>query len=419
VRHKFVQLPPTVDPLWWLASPTPGYTVSPRSREPVLTNTETPTVPAQPPKRSRLIQRWPALRRWLGKGLPAGAGHDASAQSIRDYFRHKAGGQGYTLSHSQQRVIDCMAQQASLLFGAGNRTAPSLYLFGAVGRGKSWLLDGFFQALPITQKRRLHFHQFFAQLHQGMFSHREQDDALEVTLDELLEDCRVLCFDEFHVHDIGDAMLITRLFKALFKRRILLLVTSNYAPEGLLPNPLYHARFKPVIELINTRMQVMEVGGPHDYRSQARQSAHQIFTQGHYVWPATPAQRTALELPPADTPAIQISIGTRQFQARLCEERRVGFTFGDLCEQPTAVMDYLELCRRFDRWIIDDLPELGECSIAAQQRFINLIDVLYDQDKHLTLLGRLPLCESLDGYAIDLARTRSRLGQLQEMHNND
>jgi cell division protein ZapE len=393
--------------------------VSPRSREPVLTNTETPTVPAQPPKRSRLIQRWPALRRWLGKGLPAGAGHDASAQSIRDYFRHKAGGQGYTLSHSQQRVIDCMAQQASLLFGAGNRTAPSLYLFGAVGRGKSWLLDGFFQALPITQKRRLHFHQFFAQLHQGMFSHREQDDALEVTLDELLEDCRVLCFDEFHVHDIGDAMLITRLFKALFKRRILLLVTSNYAPEGLLPNPLYHARFKPVIELINTRMQVMEVGGPHDYRSQARHSAHQIFTQGHYVWPATPAQRAALELPPADTPAIQISVGTRQFQARLCEERRVGFTFSDLCEQPTAVMDYLELCRRFDRWIIDDLPELGECSIAAQQRFINLIDVLYDQDKHLTLLGRLPLRESLDGYAIDLARTRSRLGQLQELHNND
>ena len=372
-------------------------------------------MPAHLPKRSRLIQRWPALRRWLGKGLPASAGHDASAQSIRDYFRHKASGQGYTLSHSQQRVIECMAQQASLLFGASGRTAPSLYLFGAVGRGKSWLLDGFFQALPITQKRRLHFHQFFAQLHQGMFSHREQDDALEVTLDELLEDCRVLCFDEFHVHDIGDAMLITRLFKALFKRRILLLVTSNYAPDGLLPNPLYHARFKPVIELINTHMQVMEVGGPHDYRSHTRHSAQQIFTQGHYVWPATPAQRAALELPPADAPGVALTVGTRQIRARWCKERSVGFTFNELCEQPTAVMDYLELCRRFDRWIIDDLPELGECPIAAQQRFINLIDVLYDQDKHLTLLGRLPLRESLDGYAIDLARTRSRLGQLQEM----
>ncbi|WRH90730.1 cell division protein ZapE [Pseudomonas fluorescens] len=373
-------------------------------------------MPAHLPKRSRLIQRWPALRRWLGKGLPASVGHDASAQSIHDYFRHKASVQGYTLSHSQQRVIECMAQQASLLLGASGRTAPSLYLFGAVGRGKSWLLDGFFQALPITQKRRLHFHQFFAQLHQGMFSHREQDDALEVTLDELLEDFRVLCFDEFHVHDIGDAMLITRLFKALFKRRILLLVTSNYAPDGLLPNPLYHARFKPVIELINTHMQVMEVGGPHDYRSHTRHSAQQLFTQGHYVWPATPAQRATLQLPPADAPAVALTVGTRQIRARWCKERSVGFTFNDLCEQPTAVMDYLELCRHFDRWIIDDLPELGECPIAAQQRFINLIDVLYDQDKHLTLLGRLPLRESLDGYAIDLARTRSRLGQLQEVH---
>lgn len=373
-------------------------------------------MPAPPPKRTKLLARWPALRRWLGKGVPANAGHDANAQLIRDYFRHKAHEQGYTLSHSQQRVIDCMAQQASLLFGTSAHKPPSLYLFGAVGRGKSWLLDGFFQALPITQKRRLHFHQFFAQLHEGMFRHRAQDDALQITLDELLQDCRVLCFDEFHVHDIGDAMLITRLFKALFKRQIVLLVTSNYPPEGLLPNPLYHARFKPVIELIHARMHVMEVGGPHDYRSQQRRVEHQVFTQGHYVWPGSPAQRAALDLPPKDAPPVALTVGSRQFQARFCTGQRVGFTFNDVCEQPTAVMDYLELCRRFDRWVIEDLPELGECSIAAQQRFINLIDVLYDQDKHLTLIGRLPLRDSLAGHAIDLARTRSRLGQLQTMH---
>lgn len=374
-------------------------------------------VPARPPERSRLTHRWSALRRFFGKRSSTAAGQcAASAQSVRDYFRQKAHGQGYTLSHSQQRVIDCMAQQAGLLFGTPAQTPPSLYLHGAVGRGKSWLLDGFFEALPIAQKRRLHFHGFFAQLHQGMFEHRDCDDALAVTLDALLMDCRVLCFDEFHVHDIGDAMLITRLFKALFKRGILLLVTSNYPPEGLLPNPLYHARFKPVIDLINARMQVMEVGGPHDYRSQARRHAHQVFTQGYYVWPATAAQRQALKLPPLGATPLPLAVGSRHLQARLCEDRRVGFTFNDLCEQPTAVMDYLELCRRFDYWIIDELPELGECSIAAQQRFINLIDVLYDQDKHLTLLGRLPLRESLGGQAIDLARTRSRLGQLREVH---
>ncbi|MBV4487650.1 cell division protein ZapE [Pseudomonas sp. SWRI153] len=373
-------------------------------------------MPARPPKQSRLSHRWAVLRRLFGKGFPASAGHDIAGVTIRDYFRDKAHRQGYTLSRSQQQVIDCMAQQASVLLGDSKHTPPSLYLYGAVGRGKSWLLDGFFQALPITRKRRLHFHQFFAQLHEGMFRHRQQEDALEITLDELLLDCQVLCFDEFHVHDIGDAMLITRLFKALFKRRIMLLVTSNYAPEGLLPNPLYHARFKPVIELINTRMQVMEVGGAHDYRTLNRQHAHQVFTQGHYVWPATPAQRKALNLPPPDAPALALAVGNRQLQARLCEGRRVGFTFNDLCEQPTAVIDYLQLCERFDQWIIDGLPQVGECPIAVQQRFINLIDVLYDQDKHLTLLGRLPPGQSLEGNAVDLARTRSRLGQLQEIH---
>lgn len=334
---------------------------------------------------------------------------------VHDYFRHKAHTQGYTLSHSQQRVIDCMAQHATVLLGSSAKPLPGLYLHGAVGRGKSWLLDGFFQALPIAEKQRLHFHEFFARLHQGMFSHRDHADALAATLDELLTDCRVLCFDEFHVHDIGDAMLITRLFKALFRRGILLLVTSNYPPEGLLPNPLYHARFKPVIDLINARMQVMEVGGAHDYRSQARTHIHQLFTQGQYVWPASVAQRQTLHLPTSDASAIALAVGTRQLLARYRDGRTIGFTFSDLCDHPTAVMDYLELCRHFDHWLIDKLPRLADCSIAAQQRFINLVDVLYDQDKHLILLGQRSLRESLDGEAVDLARTRSRLGQLMEV----
>jgi len=340
-----------------------------------------------------------------------------TAPIIHDYFRQKAHGQGYTLSHSQQRVIDYMAQQAAALLDgpASGQATRGLYLHGAVGRGKSWLLDGFFQALPLDAKQRLHFHEFFAQLHQSMFEHREQDDALSHALDRLLGDCRVLCFDEFHVHDIGDAMLISRLFKALFQRRILLLVTSNYPPEGLLPNPLYHARFKPVIDLINGRLQIMEVGGPHDYRSQTRNHHQQLFTQGQYVWPGSSSQRQALRLPARGTPAFDLPVGARQIQVRLCSQRTIRFEFTDLCDQPTAVMDYLELSRRFDHWIIDELPNLADCSIAAQQRFINLIDVLYDQDKHLVLIGEQPLRERLGGDAIDLARTRSRLGQLVEV----
>ena len=342
------------------------------------------------------------------------APENGSARAVQQWFDTRAEQLGYTLSEGQQRVIASMVERVEPLLDTA-QTPRSLYLYGAVGRGKSWLLDGFFQATPLTEKRRLHFHDFFAQLHQGMFRHRAEHDPLETTLDELLEGCRLLCFDEFHVHDIGDAMLITRLFKALFARGILLVVTSNYPPEGLLPNPLYHERFLPVINLITSSMQVLEVGGATDYRSQPQAVSQQRFTRGHYVWPGSAEQRAALALPPAGGPPFALTVGNRQLRARMSTGDRVHFQFDDICEQPTAVIDYLALCRRFDVWIIDQLPLLDDCSTAVQQRFINLIDVLYDQDKQLILVGERPLSESLAGEAIDLMRTRSRLGQLGEM----
>lgn len=346
------------------------------------------------------------IRRLLGAKPPT-----PQASPIPAFFQNKAEQQGYTLSAGQTRAIAAMARETQhLLNGEPTR---SLYLHGPVGRGKSWLLDGFFQALPISAKQRVHFHDFFAALHRGMFQHRAQDDALAVTLDELLAGCRVLCFDEFHVHDIGDAMLISRLFKALFQRGVLVLVTSNYAPEGLLPNPLYHQRFKPVIDLIAARMDVLEVSAPEDFRRLPQAHAEQRFSTGQYVWPGSVAQRAALGLPDADCPALPLAVGNRQLQCRRREARSIAFTFNDLCEQLTAVMDYLLLCQDFDHWIIDGLPHLADCPIAVQQRFINLIDVLYDRDKHLILIGEQPLEQALSGKAIDLARTASRLGQLQ------
>ncbi|MBT9302344.1 cell division protein ZapE [Pseudomonas sp. TAE6080] len=360
------------------------------------------------PFRDSRPRRLPLFKRLLGKTTTTD-----NAPAIQRFFEDKARQQGYTLSPSQLQVIAAMTRQTAHL--QARRPTRSLYLHGAVGRGKSWLLDGFYQALPWPDKQRVHFHDFFARLHRGMFAHRQQADALAATLDQLLDGCRVLCFDEFHVHDIGDAMLITRLFKALFQRGILVLLTSNYPPQGLLPNPLYHQRFKPVIDLIGARMDVMQVSAPHDYRGLAQNHRQQRFTHGLYVWPATPAQRSERGLPDTDGPPLALAVGARQLQVRWHQARTLGATFNDLCEQPTAVMDYLLLCEDFDHWIIDGLPRLDDCPIAVQQRFINLIDVLYDQDKHLTLLGQQPLDDALEGQAIDLARTRSRLGQLQQI----
>ena len=348
----------------------------------------------------------PSPLRHLGQRLSGASPHQSE---LLGWFEDKAHGRGYQLSDGQRRVIHSMAEQLAVLPSGQPR---SLYLHGSVGRGKSWLLDGFSQAVPIEAKQRLHFHDFFARLHQGMHRHRLLDDALGATLNELLGDCQVLCFDEFHVHDIGDAMLLTRLFNALFERGIFVLLTSNYAPEGLLPNPLYHERFLPVIRLINGRMQVLEVGGDTDFRSLPANREHQRFTQGHYVWPGDTQQRQALKVP--EQQPVILEVNKRPLRALAIEGRRVVFAFDDLCEKATAVIDYLVLAGQYEEWIIEGLDDLSECTLAAQQRFVNLVDVLYDQDRQVTVIGRRPLEESLGGPLADLMRTRSRLGQLHQ-----
>jgi cell division protein ZapE len=171
------------------------------------------------------------------------------AGALMAHFRDKAAERGYTLSDGQCRVIHCMAEQLAARTTAATQPVPARLGWPRQELAARRLLPGGAGG----QKRRLHFHDFFARLHRGMHHHRALDDAHGATLDELVGDVQVLCFDEFHVHDIGDAMLLTRLFNALFARGVFLLVTSNYAPEGLLPNPLYHERFLPVIRLINSR----------------------------------------------------------------------------------------------------------------------------------------------------------------------
>lgn len=336
-------------------------------------------------------------------------------RELIDHLNAKATGLGYTLSPSQCEVIDGLGRRTGSLLAATEAQGEepqSLYLYGKVGRGKSWLLDAFFQAVPLTTKRRVHFHMFFHRLHQGIFAHQGETDPLGTTLDEMLQGCVLLCFDEFHLHDIGDAMLISRLLKALFERSIMLIVTSNYAPEDLLPNPLYHERFLPLINLINSEMQVQEVSGEQDYRTLHGSGQGQRFAQGYYVWPGTTEQRQILGLP-THSEAYEMPVGQRHIRVQETREGYIRFIFKDLFEQPTAVVDYLTLCETFDDWTIEQLPLLDDCTIAVQQRFINLVDVIYDQDKRLTLTSAYPLNQTLHGKITDLMRSQSRLGQLR------
>ena len=184
-------------------------------------------------------------------------------------------------------------------------------------------------------------------------------------------------------------------------------------PGAAWANRVRHERFLPVIRLINSAMEVLEVGGDTDFRSLPANREHQRFTRGHYVWPGDAEQRRALNVP--DEQPLMLEVNKRPLRALAVDGRRVVLGFDDLCEKATAVIDYLVLAGQYDEWIIDGLDDLAECSLAAQQRFVNLVDVLYDQDRQVMVIGKRPLEDSLGGPLADLMRTRSRLGQLHQV----
>ncbi|HUQ59200.1 MAG TPA: cell division protein ZapE [Lentzea sp.] len=296
---------------------------------------------------------------------------------------------GYVLDDAQLAVV-------ARLERLGERRR-GVYLHGPVGRGKSFLADAFFDALAVKHKRRVHFHSFFQELHARISERLHRRGAVAKAVRDLLGRAEVLAFDEFHLHDVGDAVLMTRLLEALRERRVMIIATSNYPPDGLLPNPLYHHHFLPGIALVKELMDVVELDGPTDYRH-LHGLPRSRFETGEVVARA--------EVPAG---SVTFDVNGRAITALGTEERKIWFDFGDLCEKPTSTRDYLVLVERFDDWVITAVPRLRTCDREARQRFANVVDVLVDADVRLTLVSDHPLREIIGGEALDLARTASRL----------
>ncbi|MGF6887883.1 cell division protein ZapE [Nocardia sp. GAS34] len=301
---------------------------------------------------------------------------------------------------------DQMAARARLRavgerMGARWHRPRGVYLYGRPGRGKTMLMDAFFADVAGHRKRRYHFHGFFAGLHSAVGEYRSIDDAIAA----MLGDAELVCFDEFHVHDIGDAMLIGRLLEAAFARSITLVLTSNYPPEGLLPNPLMHKRFEPVIEKIRRRLDVVAVDGPRDYRALGARTGR--FAQGQYII------GPAIEIPAAS----RIPIAHRSVAADIGEPDCLAADFAELCGTPLSAADYLELTGAYRRWTVGNVPELHRVPMDWATRFVNLVDVLYDADLPLTIRAAAPLSALARGVSDvpDLARTTSRLAELREV----
>ncbi|WP_433600860.1 cell division protein ZapE [Nocardia sp. CA-135953] len=305
-----------------------------------------------------------------------------------------------TLDADQLRARACLRELLDR-HGRPVKRHRGIYLHGRPGRGKTMLMDDFFTGITSNRKRRFHFHNYFAQLHTAA----HKSGAVDKTIDNLLGHAELVCFDEFHVHDIGDAMLIARMLDALFARRIVLVVTSNYPPEQLLPNPLFHDRFLPTIARIRAHLDVVSVDGPLDYRTRVAHSGTG-FASGCY------RIDDAREV---DTAEVVVA-GAREIHADAIDGSAIAFDFAALCGTATAASDYVELAHRFRRWTLRNVPPLREVPPDWAMRFVNLVDVLYDADLELTLEARTALFDLLaDVPAVpDPARTASRLSELRQ-----
>ncbi|WP_250284344.1 MULTISPECIES: cell division protein ZapE [unclassified Frankia] len=330
-----------------------------------------------------------------------------------------AGRSGFELDAAQVRVAGRLAQlgaEVSRWRGPFGRQPRGVYLWGPVGRGKSWLMNVFYESVPTDKKHRVHFHEFFRQFHSAFSRHRQKRRAVDFAVEELLAGCRLLCFDEFHVHDAGDAMLVSRLFTSLFEKKITLLATSNYPPDGLLPSPIYHHLFVPMIEKIGQTMDVVELAGSRDYRGRSWSGEPRSrFETGVYMWPGTDAQLHDAGLTaPAEAETTALDVGDRRIRALAARGDLVWFDFFDLCDTARSATDYLILTGRFTTWVISRLPRLAEVGRDARQRFANLVDILCDEDVRLFLVASAPLVDVLHGDDLppDIGRIASRLSLL-------
>ncbi|WP_367826161.1 cell division protein ZapE [Streptomyces sp. LMG1-1-1.1] len=349
---------------------------------------------------------------------------DKHEQAMRRHFHETAARSGFSLAAAQEAAVERLARLAAELARPAwtfPKPPRDLYVWGPVGRGKSWLVDTFYEGLADRRKRRLHFHDFFRRLHDGVTRPGARHDgrsAVDSALDELLGDSRVLVFDEFHAHDAGDAMLIARLFRTLLDRRITLVTTSNYPPGGLMPDPLYHHLFEPTIKLIEERMDVLDVTGPVDFRRLAAPSTGnggRRFATGLCLPPGDAALDAVGLTVPAAAEATTVPVHLREIPALAVRGDLVWFGFDALCETATGVPDYLALAEQFTTLVLDRVPPLLEATADGRQRFANLVDVACDRDLRLVLIGSDPLANLPTSQSVtrDLDRTASRLAMLQ------
>ena len=290
-----------------------------------------------------------------------------------------------------------------------------LYLWGGVGRGKTFLMDLFYQELPVERKKRLHFHRFMKEVHEKLHAFQGARDPLKKVAASFSDNARVICFDEFFVSDIADAMLLGGLLQEIFKLGVTLVATSNVAPEGLYKNGLQRQKFLPAIELLRNFTLVHNIDGSFDYRLRALEAAE------IYHYPLDDAAEAGLHeafrsiSADAGKASVVLVIEGREVLSRRFSDNVVWFDFNQLCDGPRSQNDYIEIARLFQTVLLANVPCFDSRKENQARRFISLIDEFYERSVKLIVSAEVPILELYQGQGLgfEFQRTESRLREMQ------
>ena len=347
--------------------------------------------------------------------------------SVRELYERTLAERGYQSDAAQQHAIDALerCENEWIDYKSRRRNAVTkllirppiprgVYMWGGVGRGKSFLMDVFFQSVPLTRKTRLHFHEFMREVHRELQDLKGTADPLDELGARIARRFRLICFDEFHVADVTDALILHRLLAALFANRVSIVATSNFHPDALYPNGLHRDRILPAIEMLKERLEVINVDAGTDYRGR---TLAQVALYHHPLGAAAEAALTQAfdQLAEAREEDPVLHIEQRELTARRKAGGVVWFDFKWLCGGPRSQNDYLELASRFHTLILSNVPQMAPRMASEARRFTWLIDVLYDRRVKLIVSAEVPPGELyLDGpLAHEFPRTISRLLEMQ------
>ena len=334
---------------------------------------------------------------------------------------------GFHSDPAQQRAVQALQRCADDWAAYKNRRSSKIkkllnhpdiprgvYMYGGVGRGKSFLMDCFFNAVPLKRKVRLHFHEFMREVHRELAGLQGTQNPLDVLGARMSKRYKLICFDEFHVADITDAMILHRLLAALFDNGVGFVTTSNFEPDGLYPNGLHRDRILPAIQLLNERLEVINVDNGTDYRSRTMEQVRLYHTP---LGPQADAEMTQAfdQLAEVQDESPLLRIEAREIRARRRAGGVVWFDFKELCVGPRSQNDYLEIASQFHTVLLSDVPHMPVSMASPARRFTWLVDVLYDRRVKLILSAAVPPDQLYtEGPLVhEFPRTVSRLNEMQ------